>query len=233
MIQKETLNTTGHLLLKIIIRIMLILILLGLLFFLTAGTLNYREAWIYIAVVFIPAIFIIGYFYLKDPEFIGGRILKRREKEESPKTIQKIFSLVFLVALLIPGLDFRFNWSEVPVWLVLISDIMVLAGYIFMARVWEENRYASAIIEITKEQKVIDTGPYKVVRHPMYLGGASFILFTPLALGSWWALIPFSFMTITALVMRIKDEEKFLKKNLPGYTEYCRKTRYRIIPFIW
>jgi len=230
---KQSEDDEGNLLVKIIIRVLMICIFLGLFLFLPAGSLHYREAWIYILVLFVPAIFVIGYFYKKDPGFIGGRLLKRREKEESPRLIQNIFSVILFIGLLIPGFDFRFNWSDVPMPVMIVSDVLVLSGYLVIARVMEENRYASSIIEIRKEQKTIETGPYKIVRHPMYTGGMIFMLSTPLALGSYWAMIPFYVSTIVAIVLRIISEEKFLVANLPGYKEYCRKTKYRLIPLLW
>lgn len=218
---------------KIVFRVLLLFVILGLLLFLTAGSLRYTEAWIYILVLFVPALFVIAYFYKKDPDFIVNRLFKRREKEPLHRSIQNIFSIVFLIGLLIPGFDFRFGWSHVPISVAIISDILVFLGYMLIARVMEENRYASAIIQISKEQKIIETGPYKIVRHPMYTGGLILILFTPLALGSYWALIPFSISTVLALILRIINEEKLLVANLPGYSEYCQKTKYRLIPFIW
>ena len=226
-------NAQNNLLIKIIIRVLLIFIFLALLLFLTAGSFRYPEAWIYIIVLLIPAIFVITYFYKKDPDFIGSRLLERREKEQVHKSIQNIFSIVFFIGLLIPGFDFRFGWSNVPLSFVIISDAFVFLGYMLIARVMEENRYASAIIQITEEQKIIETGPYKIVRHPMYTGGLIFILFTPLALGSYWALILFSISTAPALILRIINEEKLMITNLPGYSDYCRKTKYRLIPYVW
>ena len=226
-------NAQNNLLIKIIIRVLLIFIFLALLLFLTAGSFRYPEAWIYIIVLLIPAIFVITYFYKKDPDFIGSRLLERREKEQVHKSIQNIFSIVFFIGLLIPGFDFRFGWSNVPLSFVIISDAFVFLGYMLIARVMEENRYASAIIQITEEQKIIETGPYKIVRHPMYTGGLIFILFTPLALGSYWALIIFSISTAPALILRIINEEKLMITNLPGYSDYCRKTKYRLIPYVW
>lgn len=218
---------------KIILRVLLIFLFLGLLFFLTAGSFRYTEAWIYIFVLLIPAIFVITYFYKKDPGFIGSRILERREKEQAHKSMQSIFSIVIFIGLLIPGFDFRYGWSDVPLSLVIISDAFVFLGYLLVARVMEENRYASAIIQIAEGQKIIETGPYKIVRHPMYTGGLIFILFTPLALGSYWALIPISISTFPPLIFRIINEEKLLIANLPDYSDYCKKTKYRLIPFIW
>jgi protein-S-isoprenylcysteine O-methyltransferase Ste14 len=231
--KKRSENVQSNLLMKIIIRVLLIFIFLGLLFFLTAGSLRYTEAWIYIIVIFVPALFVIAYFYKKDPGFIGSRLLERREKEQMHKSIQNIFSIVLFIGLLIPGFDFRFGWSNVPLSFVIISDAFVFLGYMLIVRVMEENRYASAIIQITEGQKIIETGPYKIVRHPMYTGGLIFMLFTPLALGSYWALIPFSVSTIPAIILRIINEEKMLIANLQGYSDYCRKTKYRLIPFVW
>jgi len=230
---KKIKNEQSNLLMKIIIRVLLIFIFLALLFFLTAGSLRYTEAWIYIIVLFVAALFVIAYFYKKDPDFIASRLLKRREKEQMHKSIQNIFSIVLLIGLLIPGFDFRFNWSHVPISVVIVSDILVFLGYMLIARVMEENRYASAVIQITEGQKIIKTGLYKIVRHPMYTGGLIFILFTPLALGSYWALIPFSISTAPALILRIINEEKLMITNLPGYSDYCRKTKYRLIPYVW
>jgi len=226
-------NSHSNLLMKIVIRVLLIFVFLGLLLFFTAGSLQYFEAWIYILVLFIPALFVIIYFYKNDPQFIGNRLLKRREKLKTHKSIQNIFSMVLLIGLLMPGFDFRFSWSDVPIPLVILSDAFVFLGYLLIARVMEENRYASAIIEINREQKVIETGPYKIIRHPMYTGGMIFLLFTPLALGSYWSLIPFSVGTIVPIILRIINEEKLLNANLPGYAAYCQKTKYRLIPFIW
>jgi len=115
---------------------------------------------------------------------------------------------------------------------MIVLNAFVFFGYLSVVRVMEKNRYASAIIEISKEQKLIDTGPYKIVRHPMYTGGMILLLFTPLALGSYWALIPFFILTVVPLILRIINEEKLLIINLPGYSEYCQKTKYRLIPYI-
>ncbi|KPK82515.1 MAG: hypothetical protein AMS27_14500 [Bacteroides sp. SM23_62_1] len=218
---------------KIISRILLFFIFMGLLFFLSAGSLKYWEVWAYFITLIVPAIFVITYFLRKDPGLLERRILRRREKEKEHKSIQNIFSIIFLAGLLIPGLDYRYQWSDVPYYIVIISDIFVLAGYLIIVRVMKENSFATAIIETQEDQKVIDTGPYKVVRHPMYTGGMIFFLFTPPALGSYWALIPFLVIIPTALVLRIKGEEKLLLATLPGYSDYCQKTKYHLIPFIW
>jgi len=218
---------------KIIMKVIMIFVLLGLLLFLTAGSLRYKEAWIYILVLFVPAIIVMIYFYKNDPEFIASRLSKRREKEKTHKSIQNFFSIPLIIGILIPGFDFRYQWSDVPLYVVIIADIMVFLGYLIIILAGRENRHATAIIQVNRDQKIIDTGPYKIVRHPMYTGGLIFMLFTPLALGSYWAMIPFSVCTITALVLRIVNEEKLLIAKFPAYSDYCRKTKYRLIPFIW
>lgn len=231
--EKSKVNVQKKLALRIVLKIVSIFIILGLLFFLPAGSLLYWEAWVYFVTLLIPAFFVISYFLRKDPEFLERRLLKRREKEKVHRSLQTRFSMLFILVLLIPGFDYRFHWSDVPIYIVLLSDLFVLIGYLIMVRVMKENRFASAIIETSKDQRVIDTGPYKMVRHPMYTGSLLFFLFTPLALGSWWLLIPFLTGIPLALVLRIINEEKYLVENLPGYKAYCRKVRFRMIPYIW
>jgi protein-S-isoprenylcysteine O-methyltransferase Ste14 len=154
------------------------------------------------------------------------------EKEKAQKIIQWINLPVFISAFIVPGLDRRFGWSEVPVEVIIITDALILGGYLIIFFVFRQNSYASRIIEIDKGQKVITTGLYTWVRHPMYLGVLIMYLPTPLALGSFWGLIPMAFLPVS-LVFRILNEEKVLSENLEGYKEYCLKTKYRIIPYIW
>ena len=231
--KSKTEKPTSNVLLMIIIRLLLIVVFLALIFCLPAGTIKYTEAWIYILVLFVPAFIIIIWFYKKDPDFIAGRILKRREKEKTHKSIQNFFSIPLMICFLIPGFDIRYNWSEVPLYIAIIADILVFIGYLMIVFAGKENRHAKAIIQIDKDQKIIDTGLYRIVRHPMYTGGLIFMLFTPLALGSYWAMIPFFVCTISALILRIVNEEKLLIANFPDYSDYCRRTKYRLIPFIW
>jgi protein-S-isoprenylcysteine O-methyltransferase Ste14 len=199
--------------------------------FLPAGSFGYWEGWIYSIALLIPMIITMLYLLKKDPELLKRR-LRLKEKEEKQKTIVRLFRLPFILCFLIPGFDYRFNWSEVPSFLVVIGNIMVFLGYLWVFLVFRENSYTSRIVEVEKEQKVISTGPYSVVRHPMYLGITVMYLFTPLALGSWWALIVFIFFPLI-LIFRIFNEEDVLLRDLPGYKEYCQKTRYRLIPYIW
>lgn len=158
--------------------------------------------------------------------------MRMREKEEKQKSIQIFTTIFFFIGFIIPGLDYRYHWSNVPVILVIAANAIVLSGYIFVFFVFRENSYASRIIEVEKGQKVITTGPYALVRHPMYLGVLLMFLFTPLALGSYWALF-FFLPLLPLIVLRILNEEEVLLRELPGYEEYCMKTKYRLIPFIW
>lgn len=216
---------------KIIIRFAMLPIFLGIFLFLPAGTFRFWEAWIYCLLLIVPWIFAVIYFLKRSPDLLERR-MRSKEKEKEQKTIILLSSIVFLIGFAIPGLDHRFYWSEVPVCLVIAANVFVLLGYLIVFFAMRENRYASRIIEVEKGQKVISTGPYAIVRHPMYTGVVPMFLFTPIALGSFWALIPFLFLPIL-LVFRILNEEKVLLKELPGYKEYCQKIHYRLIPLIW
>ena len=149
----------------------------------------------------------------------------------------KFAKVIFIAAFLLPGFDFRFGWSRrtfgaVPVWLMICSGAIALAAYLMTYWVMGVNSYASRIIQVEKEQRVISIGPYRIVRHPMYLGGVISILLTPLALGSYWALPAFA-LVIPMIVLRLLNEEKILRQELAGYREYCRNTRFRLIPLVW
>jgi len=211
----------GELIKMVFARLLVVIPLLLAMFFLPAGTLAYWEAWVYLTVLLIPMVLVLIYLLRNDPELLERR-MRMREKESEQKLIIKISYLYFLLAFLLPGFDKRFEWSNVPVVVVIVADVLVL----------RENRYASRIIEVEQEQKVISSGPYAIVRHPMYLGVSLMYILSPLALGSYWATIP-SLLIIPLLVARIRNEESVLGRELKGYKEYMQKTKYRLIPGIW
>jgi protein-S-isoprenylcysteine O-methyltransferase Ste14 len=212
-------------------RLLVIIPLMFAMIFLPAGTFVYWEAWVYLIIFLIP-IFISGIYWLKkDPELLERR-MRRREKETEQKLIMKIFYLYFVLIFLLPGLDKRFEWSNVPFLVVIVADVLILLGYGLVFLVLRENRYACHTIEVEQEQKVVSSGTYAIIRHPMYLGVSLMFILTPLALGSYWAMIFLMFM-IPGLAARIRNEESVLIKELKGYQEYMQKTKYRLIPGIW
>jgi protein-S-isoprenylcysteine O-methyltransferase Ste14 len=196
-----------------------------------AGTFGYWEAWLYMAVVFIPMLFVLFYFIVKDPALLERRMMLS-EKEAAQKKIVGWSAAVYLIGFLTPGFDHRFRWSDVPAEAVVAADALVFAGYLLFFLVLKENSYASRVVKVEAGQKVISSGPYSIVRHPMYLATAVMFLATPIALGSYWALPPFLLLP-PFLVLRIRNEEKLLEKELPGYLEYTHKVRYRLIPYLW
>jgi len=222
-------NNTKSSKLKAYLVPIIIMIVMGVVLFLPAGSLWYWEGWIFWFGISALTIFITAYFLKKSPELLSRR-MKNKEKETTRKPLA--FLKLYLLGYLIPGLDFRFHWSTVPVWIIIASNAFVFLGYIFIIIVFKENSYASTVIQVEEEQPVITTGPYAIVRHPMYLGMLIMSLFTPLALGSYWAIIPI-LLFIPGTIFRIKNEEEVLLRDLPGYKEYCLKTRYRLIPSIW
>lgn len=207
------------------------LILVGLLLFLPAFTFNYPGAWLFIGLLFIP-MFIMGIVMLiKAPKLLEKR-LNNKEKEKTQQGVIALSGLIFPIGFILSALDFRFSWSEVPTWLVTLASALFLIGYIMYAEVMRENAYLSRTVEVQADQKVISTGLYGVVRHPMYLATLFMFLTLPLILGSLWGLIPFGIYPII-IVVRIINEERVLTEGLSGYKEYKNKVKYRILPFIW
>ena len=207
------------------------LLVISAMLFIPAGTLDYWQAWLYLVVVFTPMAFVMFYFLAADPEFLERRF-RTREKEAKQKLVQKAGALIFLAAFLLPGAGRRLGWQMVPGEFVLVADVAVFLGYGIIFMVFKENSWAGRTIGVEKGQKVISTGPYALVRHPMYLGMLIFCLATPIALGSYLALLPF-LLVIPILIYRIKNEEEVLARELKGYKEYCRKVKFRLVPGVW
>ncbi len=216
---------------KVLVRFPLVPVVMGAVFFVPAGTWHFWQAWVYSAITCIPMFLAVLYFMKKDPEFLKRR-LPHQEKEKEQKIIFKLSSILYLCLFLLPGFDRRFGWSNVPFWLVVAADVIILLSYGLILLVFRQNRYASRVVEIMPGQKVIKTGPYSVVRHPMYIGVLAMLLFTPLALGSYWALICF-ILLVPIIVWRIRNEEQVLVAGLPGYVEYQQQVKYRLLPYLW
>lgn len=223
-----------HLLAKTLGGFLALCIIMALAIFLPAGTINFWQGWLYLAEFLISAGLITFWLWKNDPQLLEKRVKAgpAAEKEPSQKIIQSFTGLGFLALLIIPGISFRFHRALVPVPVSLFGEILVVFGFFTVFLVFRQNSFTSATIEIAKDQKVISAGLYSLVRHPMYAGSFWLLLGTPLALGSYWGLLAIVFMG-PFLIWRLLDEEKFLLKNLQGYREYCRKVRYRLIPFLW
>ena len=207
------------------------LLFVVLVIFLPAGSLKFRNGWLFIGLLFTAMFIVLTWLLVKDPELLAKR-LRTKEKEKPQKAYVILSMIVFLITFITPGLDYRFHWSYVPVPVVLISTFIMMAGYLIFFAVMRQNTYASRVIEIQEGQKLIDTGLYSLVRHPMYLGGSILFMSAPLVLGSWYALIAAAFIPIL-IIIRIMNEEKVLVNGLKGYSEYMKKVKYRLIPFIW
>lgn len=207
------------------------LFLVGLLLFLPAGTLAYPCAWLLFGLLFGPML-IAGFVMLfKAPAFLEKR-LDAREKQSAQKDVLAFSGLMFIAGFAVAGLDFRFGWSRMPSWVVIAASVLFLAAYGIYAEVMRENVYLSRTVKVEAGQKVVDTGLYGIVRHPMYMATLLLFLMIPLVLGSWYAVLVFGFYPVI-IIVRLKDEEDLLTRELPGYAAYKQKVKYRLIPFIW
>ena len=207
------------------------LLLVGLLIFLPAGTLQYTYGWLLVTVLFGPML-IAGFVMLfKSPDLLVKR-LDAKEKQATQKGVVALSGLMFVAGFMVAGLDFRFGWSNMPVWVVITASVLFLVAYALYAEVMRENAYLSRTIKVEEGQTVVDTGLYGIVRHPMYAVTILLFLMIPLVLGSWYALIVFAVYP-AIIIVRLKDEEELLTRELSGYAEYKKKVKYRIIPFIW
>lgn len=204
------------------------------LLFLPAGSLRFWQAWVY-AFVFVSSSIIIGvYFSRHDPRLIERRMKAGpgAENEQSQKLIISLLIGGFIIMLAVPGLDYRWRWSSVPVWLVIAGNAGVALSFFIFFVVLKQNSYAASTVTVEADQPVVSTGVYGVVRHPMYAGAVILVLATPLALGSYWSLLA-ALIALPALIWRLTDEERILRRDLRGYTDYCSQIRYRLIPGIW
>jgi protein-S-isoprenylcysteine O-methyltransferase Ste14 len=204
------------------------------LIFVAASTFHYWQAWTFLAVYFGWSVMITLYLMRRDPGLLerrmrGGPIA---EKRTTQRIIMSYVSLGFIGLIVVPALDHRFGWSHMPPYAALAGDLLLFLGWLAILFVFKENTFSSATIELASEQRVVTTGPYALVRHPMYAGALLMLAGIPIALGSWWGLLVLVAM-LPALIWRLIDEEKFLARNLPGYFEYREKVRYRLIPRVW
>ena len=219
---------------KALLALVVLAVVMGLLLFIPAGTVHYWQAWVYLSIFTGASLLITLYLMKKDPALLERRMSggPTAEKRPAQKFIMLFTSLGFIALLVVPGLDHRFGWSAVPLGVVVVGDVLVAVGFYLISLVYRENTYTSATIEVAKDQKVISTGPYAIVRHPMYASASLYLLGTPLALGSYWGSAPIA-VVMPFLIWRLVDEERFLAKNLPGYTEYQKQVRYRLVPLVW
>ena len=221
----------SKLLLTGLVKIVSGIVLMGLLLFLPAGTWRYPGAWLLLAFLFVPMPVVGVVLIIKAPALLEKR-LNTKEREPEQKLVILLSSLIFITGFLLAGLDFRFGWSQLPLIVIMIGSALFLLAYGLYLEVLRENAYLSRTVEIQKGQKIVDTGLYGLVRHPMYLAVDLLFITMPLILGSAAAILPFLFFP-AVLIKRIKNEEKLLEEGLPGYREYKNKVKYRLLPYIW
>ena len=221
---------------KTVRRSVLAPVIAGLLLFVPAGTLKFWQGWVFLAVVVVPIIYSLVYLYRHDPKLLERR-LQAKETSWQQKLFQILWAVIFCPAFVFTGLDFRFGWTRmltgsVPLWALVIGQAAVLGGTLLVIWVMKVNTYASRTIEVSPGQTVISSGPYSAVRHPMYSGIVMQMLGTPIALGSYLAL-PAFVLLVPVIVFRLIHEERTLRQELIGYSEYCVRVRYRLLPFVW
>ena len=207
------------------------LLLVGAVIFLPAGTFAYPNGWLFVALLFIPILIFGTVLFFKTPELLRRR-LDGKEKEKAQKGVVGLSALMFLGGFILAGLDYRFGWSVVPTWAVSVASIVLLVAYALYVEVMRENAYLSRTVKVEKGQKVVSTGLYGIVRHPMYAVTLWLFLSIPIVLGSWYSLICFAHYPII-IIVRLLNEEKLLSRELDGYEEYKKKVKYRLIPFVW
>ena len=219
------------LLVNALIKFLAGLLLVGALLFLPAGSFGYTNAWLFIAILFLPMLLLGIVLLIKSPALLAKR-LDAKEKQNTQKGVVAASGLLFLAGFIVAGLDFRFGWTCVPEWCVILASVILIASYALYAEVMRENAYLSRTIEVQEGQKVVDTGLYGIVRHPMYSATLMLFLAMPVVLGSVYAFIIFLVYPFI-IAKRIKGEELLLENELAGYREYKKKVKYRLFPGIW
>jgi protein-S-isoprenylcysteine O-methyltransferase Ste14 len=214
--------------------LLVLLVAMGAVLFAPAWTFNYWQAWVFLRVFGLSSLAVTVYLMKNDPKLLERRMHggPTAEKELSQKIIMSAASMGFAAILIVPALDHRWHWSAVPPYAVIAGNILIVLGWTIILFVFRENTFTSATIEVAADQRVVSTGPYAVVRHPMYSGSLLYFLGIPIALGSWWGLLV-GILMMPVFVLRLFDEEKLLARNLPGYSEYMDRVKYRLVPFVW
>lgn len=206
-------------------------IMLAALLFVPAGTLDYWNAWLLLAILYVPMLIVGAVLLVKNPELLRKR-LKARENEVEQKRVIFLSGLMFVAGFAVAGLDYRFQWLVLPGWLVTAAAVVFVVGYLLFVEVMRENEYLSRTVEVQEDQTVVDSGLYGVIRHPMYAATILMFMAMPLVLGSFFSFLVFLLYPVIT-VMRIRNEEEVLGKNLKGYAEYKKRVKYRLIPFVW
>jgi protein-S-isoprenylcysteine O-methyltransferase Ste14 len=220
--------------LKLLTSLVALILVFGAMIFAAAGTLDFWQAWLFLASYFVASLVMTLWLVRNDPALLERRMKGGpfAEGEQNQKIIMSITSLGFLALLVVPGLDRRFGWSHIPSAIAVLGDLLLFAGWFGILGVFRANTYAAATIQVASGQTVISTGPYAIVRHPMYATALLMLLGIPLALGSWWGLLVLVAL-LPVLAWRLIDEERVLLRDLNGYDEYRRKVRYRLMPYVW
>ena len=214
-----------------LIRVALFPPVMMLVLFWPAGTLAYWEGWIYLAVLLLPTLAVIPWMLKNAPDLLANR-MDMREQNPTQKWVVGLSGVFMVAAYIVPGFDYRWGWSNVPWPIVIAADGLVFLSFLLVIWVFQVNRFASRVVKVTQSQRVIDTGPYAWMRHPMYVGVIVMYLASPIALGSYWAVLP-ALLIVPVLVVRILDEEATLRRELPGYVAYTERVRYRLVPGVW
>jgi protein-S-isoprenylcysteine O-methyltransferase Ste14 len=224
-------NAFHHLFHMVVGRLIGFFALIALFFFLPAGTWRYWQAWMWLATITLLMLATLYYLLKYDPILLERRMRMRERRNQQQKVIL-VSGIFLLLSFILPGFDQRYGWSQMPAWVAILGNLIVIAGYLLVVWVFKTNTYTSRIVEVETGQKVISNGPYAIVRHPMYVGAFLTYAFTPLALGSYWAFIP-GLLILPVLIFRAIDEEKLLLRDLEGYREYTQRVKYRLLPGIW